>query len=342
MTQQQRVGQLFVLGLAGDRLGPAETAAVMGHHLGSVWFTVTTSMGAARVRVVTDAVQRLATARATAGVRFFVAANQEGGRIQALRGPGFSTMPNAVEQGTLSAPALERDAATWGRQLIAAGVNWNFAPVMDVVPPGAEDVNQPIGMLRRQFGHDPATVGAHGVAFLRGMSRAGVVTAAKHFPGLGRVRANTDVSADVIDQASTPDDPYLQSFQQAIDARVPYVMVALASYTKIDPDHLAVFSPAVLRQLLRARMHFTGVIVSDDLGEAQAVQAIPPQDRAIDFVQAGGDQIISKTIGPAVAMDEAVLARAATDPGFDRRVTDAALRVLRTKEAAGLLPCSPN
>ena len=87
---------------------------------------------------------------------------------------------------------LRADAQTWGKQLIAAGVNLNFAPVMDVVPASAESKNQPIGVLKREYGNDPATVGAHGVAFLRGMAKAGVTTSAKHFPGLGRVLGNTD------------------------------------------------------------------------------------------------------------------------------------------------------
>ncbi len=338
MTEQQRVGQLFVLGLAADRLGPDETAAVTEHHLGSVWFTETTSAGVAGVRAVADAVQALATHRATARVRFFVAANQEGGEIQALRGPGFSTIATAVDQGTLSSAELKRDAAGWGQELVAAGVNWNFAPVMDVVPPGADATNQPIGVLHREFGHDPGTVGVHGGAFIKGMRRAGVATTAKHFPGLGRVQGNTDVTADVVDDVTSAGDPYLQSFQDAIDAGVPFVMVALATYTKIDPDHLAVFSSTVMDEL-RHTMHFNGVIVSDDLGETQAVQSIPAGDRAIDFLLAGGDMIISKTVTPAVAMDQAILARAKGDPSFKARVDDAVQRVLRAKEAAGLLPC---
>src|SRR5207247_2216462 len=159
----------------------AERSAIRTRHLGSVSFIVTTSVGADGVRAVADAVQALATPDATGGVRFFVAANQEGGQIQALRGPGFSTIPTAVDQG-------------------------KQAP--------------------------------------------GVATSAKHFPGLGRVQGNTDFTAIVTDRVTTLDDPYLQSFRQTIEASVPFVMVALATYTRIDPNHPAVFSPIVM-QLLR-------------------------------------------------------------------------------------------
>jgi len=339
LTLPQRVGQLFALGLASDRLGPAELWAIRSHHVGSVWFTETTTGGASAVHAVATAVQAQATDATTGGVRFYVAANQEGGEIQALRGAGFSTIPSAVTQGTFPPSALQRDAAGCGRQLSEAGVNLDFAPVMDVVPPGTDAQNQPIGLLHREFGHDPATVATHGTAFIRGMSAAGIATTAKHFPGLGRVRGNTDNVAGVVDTVTTATDLSLRSFRAAVHAGVPFVMVALATYTRIDAAHLAVFSPTVMR-LLRDGMGFDGVIVSDDLGSATAVASVPPAQRAIDFLSAGGDLIVSKTVGPTVAMASAVVAQASTDREFRTFVDEAVRHVLAAKDAAGLLPCS--
>jgi beta-N-acetylhexosaminidase len=340
LSESQRVGQLFLLGLAGDWLGPAATRAIHVHHVGSVWFVATTTAGVRAVRAVADAVQAQASPEATGNVRFYVAANQEGGDIQALQGAGFSRIPSALEQGALSPSAVRTDAATWGRQLAAAGVNLDFAPVMDVVPPGTDSENQPIGALQRAFGHDPIGVGRHGVAFLRGMRSAGVATTAKHFPGLGRVVGNTDFAAAVTDDVTTVDDPYLQSFQRAIRAGVPFVMVALATYTRIDPSRLAVFSQIVIQRMLRRDLGFRGVVMSDDLGSAVAVSNIPPAERAIDFIHAGGDMIVAKTAGAAVAMADALVSRAAAEAAFRRRVNQAAQRVLEAKQASGLLPCA--
>lgn len=337
LTEEQRVGQLFVIGLANDRLGSGEISGIKKHHFGSVTFVVTTTEGVASVKATTDAVQALAEG-STGGIGFFVAANQEGGQIQALRGPGFSTIPTAVDQGRMDPGTLKSDARTWGRELVSGGVNLDYAPVMDVVPPGTDAQNQPIGVLQREYGHDPDTVSRHGLAFLRGMRQAGVETTAKHFPGLGRVEGNTDFTADVVDDVTTPDDPYLQPFQDAVDANVPLVMVALATYTRIDPDHLAVFSPTVIG-LLRDEMGFQGVITSDEIGDAEAVQGIPAGDRAIDFLAAGGDMIISKTVPPAVTMAKAILARVRSDEAFAARFDDAVVRVLGAKLDAGLLPC---
>jgi beta-N-acetylhexosaminidase len=142
-----------------------------------------------------------------------------------------------------------------------------------------------------------------------------------------------------VDTTTTRDDPYLRSFRSAIRAGVPFVMVALATYTRIDPDHLAVFSPTVIRSMLRGDLGFRGVVVSDDLGAAVAVADIPPAQRALDFIRAGGDLIVSKTAGPADEMAAAIVSQASSNPGFKALVDQAALRVLEAKQASGLLPC---
>src|SRR5438034_4379638 len=339
MTEEQRIGQLFLLGLANDQLGAAEMNAIRTYHLGSVWFVEQTTAGVTAVRAVADAVQGLATAETTASVGFFVAANQEGGIIQSLSGPGFSTIPSALDQGAIDPATLRSRAALWGRELASAGVNLNFAPVLDVVPPGPDAQNAPIGALRRGYGHDPATVSAHAIAFLRGMEDAGIATTGKHFPGLGRVTGNTDFTS-AVDDVTTANDAYLAPFRDAIAAGIPMVMVALAKYQQIDAAELAAFSPTVMRQMLRVSLGFNGVVVSDDLGATVAVANIPAADRAINFLSAGGDLIISKTVAPANAMAGAIAARVSSDAAFKARVDDAALRVIRAKMAVGLVRCS--
>jgi beta-N-acetylhexosaminidase len=338
MTEAQRIGQVFMIGLEKDKLDATERAGVADVHFGSFAFTTQSRAGVKAIRELTDAVQALATSKATAGVRFFVAANQEGGLIQGLGGTGFDVIPSALDQGAMTPATLQGNAARWGRELAGAGVNLNLAPVADVVPPGTDATNAPIGELRREYGHDPSTAASHVTAFIAGMEQAGIATSAKHFPGLGRVVGNTDVTGDVVDSVTTRADPFLASFAAAIDAGVPFVMVSLATYTSIDPDHLAVFSPTIVGEMLRGDLGFDGVVISDALG-ATAVAGVPPGTRAVDFLEAGGDMIISNQTPPAIEMAKAVAARAASDDAFRGRVDDAALHVLRAKEVAGLLPC---
>ena len=327
------------MGLDKDRLDAASRRAIVANHFGSVWYRAKTSIGVAGVRNVADAVQGLATDEATGGVGFLVAANQEGGLIQALSGPGFSTIPSALAQGKLDPGDLEAKAAAWGRQLSHAGVNLDFAPVADVVPAGTEARNAPIGQLKREYGHDPSVVASHVAAFIDGMSSAGVATTAKHFPGLGRVEGNTDFTSAVVDVVTTSDDAYLEPFTGAVAARVPFVMISLATYERIDPQHLAAFSKSVIGGVLRRDLGFRGVVMSDSL-TADAVSDVAPGQRAIDFIDAGGDMIVLGPIEVAVPMAEALAERATSDPAFRRRIDQSALRILEAKDAAGLLPCS--
>ena len=337
LTLAQRVGQLFLVAVGpGDLAGPATVQAVDQYHFGSVLLPKNDD-GTAALASATAAIQALAPT-ATAGVRFLVAANQEGGEVQQLTGPGFDVMPSELVQGTWTTSALSAQARTWGSELHAAGVNLNLAPVMDVVPTATAASNAPIGALDREFGSDPQANGEHGVAYVAGMAEAGVASVPKHFPGLGRVTGNTDFTSNVVDTVTTADDPYLDSFRAVVDAGVPYIMVAEATYTQIDPSRLAVFSPVIMR-LLRNGLGFKGVILSDDLGEAKAVASVPAAQRAIEFLDAGGDLVTSQDIGPAEQMAAAVLAQASSNASFRATVDAAAERILAAKQAQGLLPC---
>ena len=340
MSTDQQVGQLFLVGLANDRLGPQELGLIRNQHVGSVWLTRTTTIGVAGVRAIADAVQAEASSSATAGTRFFFVANQEGGNIQALQGEGFSTIPSAVKQGEMPIDVLHTSARTWGRELADAGINLDFAPVADVVPANNVALNQPIGVLHREYGSDPQAAGSHAAAFVAGLAAAGVATTAKHFPGLGRVTGNTDFTRGVVDDQTTATDPFLESFGAVIDAGAQFVMVGLATYTQIDPDNLAAFSSTVIDGLLRTDLGFRGVVMSDDLGNAAAVADMTPADRAEAFLAAGGDLIVTQTADTTLAMVVAVQARAASEPDFAQRVNEAAHRVLDAKDAQGLLPCS--
>lgn len=338
LTITQRVGQLIFLGLAGNQLGPSERAAIETYAVGAVWFTEFSTAPASSVAGVSARVQALA-GPATAGIGFLIGANQEGGQIDQFHGPGFSVIPSALQQGTDDPAVLQSQALAWGAQLRSAGINLDLAPVMDTVPPGQDRFNAPIGALQREFGHDPTTVSAHGIAFISGMQQSDVLVTIKHFPGLGRVTGNTDFSAAVVDQTTTANDPYLVPFQQAINAGANLVMVSTATYTKIDPQHLAVFSPTIIA-LLRDQLHFAGVVVSDDLGAAAAVAAIPAGDRAVDFIAAGGDLVTVKNAGLVSTMVNAVLNRAAGDRIFADQVNAAVMRVLELKVRAGLVNCA--
>jgi beta-glucosidase-like glycosyl hydrolase len=335
MTESQRIGQLFMVGTPASHASAAVLSTISAYHVGNVILTGRSAAGVAATRSVTAALQAHATAAATDKVPLFVATDQEGGQVQVLSGPGFSTIPEALTQGTWSTSTLRSRARTWGGQLAAAGVNLDLAPVMDTVPLGQN--NPPIGGFDREFGHTTGTVGAHGTAFSEGMQQAGVAVTVKHFPGLGRVAENTDTNSDVTDHVTTYHDAFLSPFRQAIRAGAAFAMMSTAFYSRIDAAHPAAFSSTIVGGMLRGDMGFRGVVISDDLGVARQVADVPVGQRAVRFIAAGGDIVLTVVASDAAPMTHALIARARTSTAFHRLVDAAALRVLQLKQRAGLL-----
>ena len=331
MTLAERVGQLLMVGSPADHPASSTRRAIRRYHVGSVILMGNTTAGRAAVAHTVRSLERSGS-----GPRLLVATDQEGGSVQRLRGPGFIDIPSALSQGRWRVGTLRARARRWAGDLRDAGVNLDLAPVADTVPARLSRANQPIGRWHREFGHRPRRVATHAVAFVRGMADAGVATAAKHFPGLGRVRGNTDDAATVVDRVTRRGDPYLTPFAATVRAGVPFVMMSLASYPRLDPTAPAVFSRTVIEDVLRGDLGFDGVVVSDSL-EAAAVARWSPGRRAVRFVAAGGDLVLVTDAGPIPAMQRALVARAERSPAFRARVDEAALRVLRAKRLQGLL-----
>lgn len=339
MSLQQRVGQLFMVGTPADEVDRTTRAQIGRYHVGNVMLTGRSYDGVRDPRRVSRAMRGEVSTASTGNVRLFVATDQEGGLVRVLQGPGFSDIPSALVQGRWSLSDLRDASETWGEQLRDAGVNMNLAPVLDTVPSKrAAKHNPPIGKYDRQFGYTTRVVARHGLAFLRGMLDGGVTPTAKHFPGLGRVHANTDIADGVTDRVTTRHDAYLRPFRAAVEDGVPLMMMSTAYYEEIDPRRPAAFSPVVVGKMLRGDLGFRGVVISDDLARARQVAAIRPAARAVRFLEAGGDLVLVVDPDPLPAMYAAVLAKAQRSPAFKRKVNASVLRILRAKDRQGLLP----
>ncbi|MCU1471998.1 glycoside hydrolase family 3 N-terminal domain-containing protein [Amnibacterium sp.] len=326
MTPDERAGQLLMTAATvPDLHGLA--AAVRRYHLAGVMIRGRSGGGTAAVARALVPVR----AAAPADLPLLTATDQEGGTVQVLSGPGFSAIPSAVQQGRGSTAATRADGERWGRELARAGVRLDLAPVADVPCADTLQDNPPVANLRRQYSSDPAAAGGHVAAFIRGMAAAGVGTTVKHFPGLGCVRENTDTDRRVVDTETTVDSVRLRSFSAGLDAGAGFVMMSSAEYSRIDPGVPALFSSRIVQGLLRGRLGFTGVVMSDDLGGAAAVDRWSSGQRAVKFVRAGGDlllDIVPADLGP---MHEALVREAAADPAFSAALTAAAERVVAAR-----------
>ena len=334
LTLREQAAQLIMTGIDASGMTSAQKAVVQ-QKSGSV-FLMGSSGSLAHTRSAMSAVNTAGTVK---GIKPLIAADQEGGQIQRLKGPGFDRIPAATVQGTWSSSKLTAQAQLWGGQLKQAGVTVDLAPVADVVPSSLKSQNAPIGQLNREYGDTPADAARGVQAFVQGMRKAGIATSVKHFPGLGRVRGNTDFSSGVVDNVTVRDDPYLQPFADGIKAGASMVMISTVTYTKIDPNNRAIFSPTVIQGMVRGDLGWHGVVITDDVGAAAEVASVPAGARATRFVAAGGDIVINAKAGLTATMVDALVGKARQDQSFAAKLASSVRRVLTLKQDQGLVNC---
>lgn len=336
LTPAQRIGQLLMVGVDLDNLLADDPGPKLP--VGGVFLAGKSRASSAAVLARIDAIRKSVTA--ISGVRPQVALDQEGGYVQSLRGDDFPPIPTALVQGQLDQSELADGTTNWSKRLVQAGITLDLAPVADVVPAGTANANPPIGGADRQYGSTPESVSKSVTTVVSAMLRVKLGSTVKHFPGLGRVTANTDISAHAVDDQTNADDAALQPFRAAISARTTAVMISNATYPQLDPSQPAAFSAKIITGLLRNTLHFSGLVISDDLGNAVAVSGTPVGQRAVEFVAAGGDMVLTVQPTDLVPMTAALTAAWARSAIFRARVGAADLHVLQSKQSLGLLMCS--
>ena len=257
--------------------------------------------------------------------------DQEGGRVTRLRPPHWRAHPSAGTIGALWAahPASARRAA-WlqgaliGAEAAAAGCDIVTAPVLDLAVPGASDV---IG--DRAFGPDPDQVAALGRAMADGLLAAGVIPVMKHLPGHGRARSDSHRDLPVV---ADPTEADLRPF--ALNADLPWAMTAHILFPLWDPARPATLSPAVLGGIIRRRIGFQGVLVTDDL--AMGALTGPPAPNARAALAAGADLALFCAGGTEAT--RAVLSACPAMPP----ATQARLVAARARAAAARQPLDPD
>ena len=188
----------------------------------------------------------------------FIAIDQEGGQVSRLGEP-FTRFPgNPIMKGKEDAVHFARVTAS---ELKEVGINMNLAPVLDVVPKGFNSV-----MSDRAFGHDPMRVSELGVTVIEHLQESKIMSVAKHFPGIGRTKLDSHVEMPALDiDVKAMESTDLVPFEAAIKHEVSGIMVSHILYKKIDPEWPASLSTTITGDILRRRMGFEGIIMTDDL-----------------------------------------------------------------------------
>ncbi len=267
--------------------------------------------------------------REAADIPLLVAVDQEGGRIQRLKEKfGFPKTMSHQETGRRSDASLTaKNAAVIASALHEAGFNMNFAPVVDL---NVNPANPIIGKLGRSFSADPATVSAHARAYIQAHHMRGVLCCLKHFPGHGSSREDSHLG--LVDVTATWSDAELEPYRSLIAAgEVDAVMTAHVFHEKLDPEYPATLSKKIITGILRERLGFDGVVVTDDMqmgaianhyGFEKAIEK--SIDAGVDIITLANNTLYEENIAERAAgvikdlLDSGVLNEERLDQSFMR------------------------
>jgi len=233
-----------------------------------------------------------------------VCADEEGGMVSQLSG-FWEVPPNSRAVAASGGPPLVKDLAyRTARRLLALGVNVNFAPVLDI---HSNPANPVIGI--RSFGATASQVTACGRAAVEGLEQAGVIPVVKHFPGHGHTALDSHVDLPRVDAtAATLALRELRPFEAAVNWGAPVVMVCHVVVPALDPEpeRPASLSPEIVTGVLRGRMGFKGVVITDALEMAGATSRGSYGEVAVQAIEAGCDLLLYSKLTPGP--DEALAA----------------------------------
>ena len=320
LSLQRQIGEMLMISFPGTTAPEYVRRALrQGRAAGVILF---------RANVPTrDSTRALTRSLQRAGHRrVLIAADQEGGSIRTLTWGA----PTASQANQPVETVARRQARAAARDLHRAGVNITLAPVADVG--GQSSV-----MAGRSFPGGTADVSKLTAAAVRGYRGTHVAATLKHFPGLGEAGTNTDDAPVTISSpAAALRARDLPPFTAGIDAGAPLVMASHALYTGLDPNNIASQSKTILTGLLRKRLGFKGVVITDSMEADAVLKRSSIEEAALRAVAAGADILLLTGPGSFPRVTKQLLVGAKASPVFRARIAEAAARVIALKRSLGL------
>lgn len=334
MNTEQKVGQVMIWSFLGTEYTSQLDETLTRYQPGALILFRRNITGNAQVAKLNGDLQRAAQKKLKSPL--FLMIDQEGGVVTRVR--VGTPIPSALALGKVSdATLIENFARTKGDMLSALGFNVNLAPVMDISNP---DKDSFIG--NRTFGDDPTTVTDFSMAYSKGLNAAGIVPTGKHFPGHGGTI--TDSHQAVPRKESTADELEGRDFipfKKFSESSYPrFVMMAHLSLPNVDPQGVpATYSPVIIKEHLRDKLGFNGVIVTDDLEMLGAAISPNVGERAVRAFLAGNDMLMLAGSPRNQRLAFRAMLQAVNDGRISRdRLNESVVRILEAKSQLKLSP----
>ncbi len=256
LTDEQMAGQRLMVGFDGTDLSTDVKFLIKNLHVGGLILFKRNIATPEQVRHLCLSCQEYAGSCGEPAL--FIAIDQEGGTVARLKSPFTEFSGNAHMKGPKDAVDFARISA---RELRDVGINMNMAPVLDVA------VDPRVSIMKdRAFGSDPEWVSRLGMAVIQHLQEGGVMSVAKHFPGIGRTTLDSHLDLPFLETSAqdlTAID--VAPFQEAIKNGVAGMMLSHICYRSLDDQRPASLSKKIARDLLRHRLGYDGVVMTDDL-----------------------------------------------------------------------------
>ncbi len=339
MSIEEKVGQLLIFGIGGRQVGSVPKAHITKRFVGGLILYDRNIRVPAQVAALTVGLQQVAQQTPNA-IPLFIAIDQEGGTVARLR-KGATVLPGNLALGATRSKALAAKAGELTAiELAAVGVNFNFAPVMDI---NTNPNNPVIGV--RSYGESSDLVSELGTAYIRGLQRNGVLATAKHFPGHGDTNVDSHKKLPIVrHDKKRVNTVELAPFRAAIKANVAAIMSAHILYPALDNEMPATLSYPILTRYLRQLLGYNGLIITDDL----EMKAIDDQyeigEAAVLSIQAGADMVIvASTLKKQQRVYNALRQAVRNRRISEIRLNESVLRILKSKNAYGIFekPINP-
>lgn len=284
-TLEQLVGQKLVITMAGRRVSAALAGRVRRGEVGGVVLLGSNITTQAALIRLTRTLQR--AAREGGQPPLLIAVDQEGGSVRRVSwAPPTIAVP---EMGRMGSTAVARaQGSRTGAALRRLGINVDLAPVADVPRSTASFMHQ----QGRTFSFDAKRTSRLADAFASGLASRGVLATMKHFPGIGMATRNTDRYVDTITASKAALREDLRPYRRAIAHDIPLIMLSNATYTAYDRRNAAGWSRAIAVRLLRTKLGFQGVTITDSLNGTAHARGLTVKRLAIRAAIAGTDLIL--------------------------------------------------
>jgi beta-N-acetylhexosaminidase len=324
MSLKEKIGQLLIVGFQSEQTDQHIKSMITDYHVGGVILYDRNMETPRQVAALTNDLQNI-TQKTEMKIPLIFSIDQEGGNIVRMRNH-VSTIPSQKELGLKGDQDLVYNTAVrTGRELSDMGIHVNFAPVLDL---SASD--------SRSFGLDPEEVGVLGEKVIKGLIESGMTATLKHFPGNGR--SNIDphleesaVEADRLELENKDIYPFKKIIDE-LDHQRFFVMVTHIKYPAYDKENPASISPTIIQGLLRKKLGYNGLVITDDLEMGAVNKYFTYEDLGYKAVKAGADLLlVCHTIENQKRVFNGILKAVKTKKLSEERIDEAVRRVLTHK-----------